>query len=515
MTTGHANRVLTHLHRAVLLHERGVTDAQLLERFLARREEVAFEALLRRHGPMVLGVCRRILADAQDAEDAFQATFLVLVRRAASIVPRSRLGAWLYGVARRTALKARSSAARRRRAELEAGRTRPLTAPTTSAQIDLRWLLDEELGRLAEKYRSPLVLCLLEGKSRKEAAGLLGWSEGTLSGRLARAKVLLSRRLRRRGVTPAAAAPAALAEGVAAVKVPAPLAAATLQAAASLPGPAAARAISAPVLALTEEIVKAMLLSKLKVAANLVVLVVAVGCGLGAVAWQSGRTAPETAPAEAGTNTQLSALPGKDVAKASSGYVIEPPDILLVEYARLEAADPVKIVGQRLVRPDGTISLGSLGAVLVSGQTVEGARQAIAEHLAHHLGGFDPRKLNVQLSASNSKVIYIITGGEGAEQVYRLPAHDGDTVLDAIATARLSLVGIGRKSVYVARPSAGKDNPVLRVDCKAIIGEGDTRTNYRLKPGDRVYIQDSPRPSARGQIRTDLPALQSRDLRSP
>ena len=102
MATGHTNRVLTHLHRAVLLHERGLTDAQLLERFLARREEVAFEAMLRRHGPMVLGVCRRVLADPHDAEDAFQATFLVLVRRAASIVPRSRLGPWLHGVARRT-----------------------------------------------------------------------------------------------------------------------------------------------------------------------------------------------------------------------------------------------------------------------------------------------------------------------------------------------------------------------------------------------------------------------------
>jgi RNA polymerase sigma factor (sigma-70 family) len=150
MATGHTNRVLTHLHRAVLLHERGLTDAQLLERFLARREEVAFEAMLRRHGPMVLGVCRRVLADPHDAEDAFQATFLVLVRRAASIVPRSRLGPWLHGVARRTALKARSSAARRRRAELEAGRARPHTAPTAPADADLRRLLDQEIGRLAE-----------------------------------------------------------------------------------------------------------------------------------------------------------------------------------------------------------------------------------------------------------------------------------------------------------------------------------------------------------------------------
>jgi RNA polymerase sigma factor (sigma-70 family) len=483
------------LHCAALLHEPGLTDAQLLERFLARGEGVAFEAMVRRHGPMVLGVCRRVLTDPHDAEDAFQATFLVLVRRAASIVPRSHLGPWLYGVARRTALKARSSAARRRHIESEAGRARHLTAPTDPADADLRRLLDEEIGRLAEKYRSPLVLCLLEGRSRKEAAGLLGWTEGTLSGRLARAKALLSRRLRRRGV-----APAALAGGVATTRVPAPLAAATLRAAASLPGPAAVHTISAPVIALTEEVVKAMFMSKLKVAAILFVLVAAVGFGLRAVAWQSGPTAQTAAPADAGANARRSAPAAKDEATEPAAYVIEPPDVLLVEYTSPDA-DPVKLAGQRLVRPDGSISLGQLGTVMVSGLTVARARQAIAEHLANRLDGFDPRKLTVEVVAFNSKVVYVITGGKGGEQVYRLPARDGDTVLDVIAAARVTLVGIGRKTIHVARRSPGGDNQILPVDWKAITGEGDPTTNYCLNPGDRVYVQD-PAPPEAGSGRT-------------
>src|SRR5262249_39580779 len=157
-------------------------------------------ALVRRHGPMVLGVCRRILLSCHDAEDAFQATFLVLVRKAQTIRPRSQVGAWLHGVAYRTALKARSLAARRKSAEQHAGRDR-LHTSAADAPGDLLPLVDEQLARMPEKYRAPLLLCVLQGTSRKAAAGLLGWSEGTLSGRLARAKQMLRRRLRRRGLT--------------------------------------------------------------------------------------------------------------------------------------------------------------------------------------------------------------------------------------------------------------------------------------------------------------------------
>src|SRR5437016_5922996 len=133
------NRVLAHLRRLALRPGvAGLADAQLLERFLARRDDGAFAELVRRHGPMVLGVCRRVLGEAHDAADAFQATFLVLARRAASITPRAAVGPWLYGVARRTALNARAAAARRRRAEQQAARDRPHAAAPADGGSDLR-----------------------------------------------------------------------------------------------------------------------------------------------------------------------------------------------------------------------------------------------------------------------------------------------------------------------------------------------------------------------------------------
>jgi RNA polymerase sigma factor (sigma-70 family) len=181
-------------------------DGDLLARFLRHRDEAAFAALVRRHGPMVLAVCRRILVGAADAEDAFQATFLVLVRNAAALASRPTLGDWLHGVARRTALKARVMAARRRDRERAAAR---LGEQAGGERNDWLGWLDEEVGRLPARYRRPVVLCDLEGLSRREAARVLGWPEGTVAGYLARGRELLGRRLLRRagvaGVTAAAA----------------------------------------------------------------------------------------------------------------------------------------------------------------------------------------------------------------------------------------------------------------------------------------------------------------------
>jgi RNA polymerase sigma factor (sigma-70 family) len=282
MTTVPMRSVLCHLRKAALGPDGGgLTDGQLLQRFLSRRDESAFGVLVRRHGPMVLGVCRRILRNAHDADDAFQATFLVLVRKAASLASRAVVGNWLHGVAYRTALKARSADARRRVKE------RAMSRPE-AVEEDLRpeWhaLLDQELTGLPEKYRAPIVLCDLEGKTRREAARLLGCPEGTLSGRLSRARALLARRLAKHGLgLSAGAVAAALLQGTAPAGVPAPLAASTVKAAALVAaGQAAAGTIPAQVVALSEGVLKAMLLTKLR---TVTAVVLAVGLlGLGAAA---------------------------------------------------------------------------------------------------------------------------------------------------------------------------------------------------------------------------------------
>src|SRR5438067_7467271 len=163
MAAGRLGSVMRYLRRVAAPAAGEESDGQLLGRFIARRDEAAFAALVERHGPMVLAVCRRVLGDVHDAEDAFQATFLVLVRKATSIVRPDRLGPWLYGVTYRTALEVRGRRARRRANEKEATDMPAAPATAEEAATDLRPILDEEVGRLPAKYRVPFVLCYLEG----------------------------------------------------------------------------------------------------------------------------------------------------------------------------------------------------------------------------------------------------------------------------------------------------------------------------------------------------------------
>jgi RNA polymerase sigma factor (sigma-70 family) len=280
----------------------GVSDGELLRRFLAQGEEDAFAALVQRHGPMVLGVCRRVLGNSHDAEDAFQATFLVFVRKARSIRQGERLGNWLYGVAFRTAQKARTTAVRRQRREQRIMAMTP-SAPMEQRPNDLAPVVDEELSRLPEKYRLPLVLCDLQGRHRAEAAQQLAWPEGTLSSRLSRGRVLLSQRLARRGVVLGGATlTVTLSPELATAAVSSALLQSTVQAGMALAaGRAGVLVASTQVMTLMEGVLPSMFLSKLKIAAACVVCLAAAGTGLGMLALQgapAGKTVEDGKPAQ-------------------------------------------------------------------------------------------------------------------------------------------------------------------------------------------------------------------------
>ncbi len=270
-------------------------DAELLARFVARRDEAAFAGLVRRHGPLVWNLCRRALPQVQDAEDAFQATFLVLAHKAGSISKRESLGSWLYGVALRVAARARDQAARRaaRQVPLQ-DMAAPATDPLT---VDLRPILDEEINRLPERYRLPILLCYLEGKTNDEAAALLGHSRGTIASRLARGRERLRGRLLRRGVTLTGATLAALA-AEATPPAQGALVESTVRAA------CLSASDAEPALALCKGVLQAMLLARIKIAIGFVVALalVATGAGMiasGALTDEPGRAGGGSAPATA------------------------------------------------------------------------------------------------------------------------------------------------------------------------------------------------------------------------
>jgi RNA polymerase sigma factor (sigma-70 family) len=285
MRAGPLSAVVRFLRAATAPSAADLTDRQLLDRFVAGRDEVAFTALVQRHGPMVLAVCGRVLPNPHDVEDAFQSTFLVLARKARAISRPERLGNWLYGVAYRTALRARAEAARRRARERQVSEMAAAAEPGDAAWTDVRAVLDEEVSRLPGKYRTPFVLCYLEGRTNAEAAQLLGCPKGTVLSRLAWARQRLRNRLTVRGLALSSAALVALLSDQAApAAVPPALIDATSRAALLFTAGhgAAASAASPPVLALTEGVLRAMSMTKLKAAAGvlLALAVAAVGVSL-------------------------------------------------------------------------------------------------------------------------------------------------------------------------------------------------------------------------------------------
>jgi RNA polymerase sigma factor (sigma-70 family) len=368
---------------AVLRHgpRDGPPDRDLLARFVAARDEEAFAELVRRHGAVVLAVCRRVTGHAQDAEDAFQAAFLVLARRAAHVTRPELLGNWLYGVAYRTALDARS-ARRRVREHQPVSDTDDLAAPTASeGSADLGRVIDEELARLPEKYRAAVVLCDLEGLGRRDAAQRLRIPEGTLSSRLAHARKVLAGRLSRRGVTTSAGAlAAALGRDAIASAVPHGLVQHTARAAArSLAGGVVPPdVISTRVMSLTDGVMKAMIATRLRLMTGAGVLVLGM-IGLGAAV--TGQ--PPLPPADP-NRTTLEVLadpfaaqpPGKEKGKAPEKIPAKGIEDDDVPYSSVPTQAVVRLEDGKMVVRQRTRGARAVTVEAANGQKYQTLQQA-------------------------------------------------------------------------------------------------------------------------------------------
>jgi RNA polymerase sigma factor (sigma-70 family) len=314
MTSAQAVSVLYRLRKLAASPAESASDAQLLARFTAGHDPGAFAGLVARHGPMVLGVCRSVLHNWHDAEDAFQATFLVLARKASSICKAESLASWLYGVAYRAAVRARAGDVRRRAREQ---RTTEMSSPDPLLDMtvrEVRQVLHEELHQLPEKYRAPLVLCYLEGLSQDEAARQLGWSTGATRGRLDRGREQLRKRLARRGLALSAVLGAA---SLGASPVSAALAASAVQAAGG------AASVSAKASALAEGVIHTMFVSKLKTATALLLVAALLTAGTGWLVHAAGEAKRSTA-APSGERAKKDARKGDKATATFAGRVLDP-----------------------------------------------------------------------------------------------------------------------------------------------------------------------------------------------
>ncbi len=333
---------LLHLRSQLAAQQRGGdSDEQLLHDFTTRRDESAFATLLRRHGPMVLHVCRRVLGHEQDAEDAFQATFLVLAQNAASLRNKTALASWLHGTAYRTAIKARQSAARRRKHEDQTAARSPANPSEELLWREVRVMLDEEIARLPEKYRSVFVLCCLENLSHTEAAQRLGVKVRTASNRLAEARKRLAERLRRRGVELTALLATAGLTTQSASALPVGLMAATSKAALAMAASEGLTGVvSVSVVQLVKNATAAMMVSKAKMA----VLILSAVTLLGGVSVWAFRDLAANALALPEQSAGLLNAQGDDKPEAAA--------------PKGEAAQTVEIHG-RVLGPDGKPKAGA------------------------------------------------------------------------------------------------------------------------------------------------------------
>jgi RNA polymerase sigma factor (sigma-70 family) len=327
MATAPVSPLIRYIRRVATAHAAAdLSDGLLLERFTRQQDEAAFTALVRRHGPRVMGVCRRVVQDWHTAEDCFQAVFLVLARKAPSLERPGSLVPWLHGVATRVALKAKAQAAKQRVQEQKAAVSETVEGNEEHVWRDLRPVLDEAIAGLTEKYRVPFVLCYLEGRTVAEVARQLGQPQGTVAARLARAREQLRGRLARRGLAPSAAVLAAvLSETASPACVPAPLVTGIVQAAGQVAAGrvAVAGIISERVAALIEGVLRSMMLTKLKAA--LVVLAAPLLTGGALLGYQVvGAGGPGEHP---GPKTQAEQATRKGAFSGNSHKVNVPPGV--------------------------------------------------------------------------------------------------------------------------------------------------------------------------------------------
>jgi RNA polymerase sigma factor (sigma-70 family) len=470
----------------------GLTDGELLARIAradAGEAEGLFEVLVDRHGPMVLRVCRNALRDPHDADDAFQATFLVLARRLGSIRRLDSVGSWLYGVAARVSARARVEAARRRRRERDHVPLAVVSPPSDSDADGLA--VQEEVLRLPDRYRSVVVLCYWEGLTHEQAAARLACPVGTVRSRVARARELLRRRLVRKGIAGEVSVPAlltvppALAQGAARI------------AAQAASGQSASHVAAACVAGLSLHVTRMMLMTKIGMIAapTGLALLATIGLGLGLAAQTPKRTERNDKARIQPQGAKSPMKPGP--ASASKDYVVEPPDLLLVEV--LEALEGRPISGERLVRPDGKITLGFYGEVYVAGLTLSEVKEKIVLHLRKYLSdevlglvdadgneiaARDTSRVFIDVSAYNSKNYYV-QGAFGAPG--KLPSTGRDTVLDAVNYAGGLLPAADHSKVFLYRKDpAGGPLKKLRVDIDEVLFGADNSTNFELQPGDRL-----------------------------
>ena len=589
----------------------GLSDAALLERFHQGRDPVAFEALMARHGGMVLAVCRSVLGHGPGADDAFQATFLVLVRKAGSIRVDGSLGRWLHGVSRRVAVRAVKAESRRK--SVEAAREFRGFAADDDAlgRSEVAALLHAEIARLPASYRRAVVACYFEGLSHEDAAARLRWPIGTVKGRLARARDLLRDRLARKGVgVPATLIAATLAAEAASAGVGPSLRQATMRAAIGFAAGTkelAAGAVPAASVALAKGVLNTMTSMKIAaVVAGLVLSALAVESAVTMAGDQVGPSAsthsdymqaqvsestrpasshPDEEDAKGAMTTRVyqvedlvgpgaggdrvpdfaplmdllrsSVTPGswrvdaeaaKDKTSASmtpfvlnrglivrqtpkghdelverlrqirrllgvrddgppqeADHIVASPDILTVEVARPLPGRPIQ--GERLVRPDGTITLGHYGDVHVSGLTLKQVKEKVVIHLRKYLsdealglvdskprggdrGRIDPidsDRVVVDVASYNSHYYYVL--GDVAAPG-RLPITGNETVLDALQLVGGIMPEADTSNIRLVRPAPPGvcRAQELPVNLAAIMQAGDTTTNYKLKSGDRLFV---------------------------